>query len=354
MADKITFHARNRDFNFSGDLKESIFGKKLMPMSAPRAWFSGEVQKEHDQFNEYNANNYLYRGPDFEPGVDILAVGCSMTYGLGVPESGTWPSILANNLGLTYANLSMTGAGAEWIVDAIYRYIETFGPPKKAILVLMADLFRFDVVYNGVDVAPMSSSTRDFIPKYMSRDGSMGKVTLLDMPESFPKIQKRPYLAEYTRIPEDTIARSIKELRNLERYCKAIGVNLMWGAWSEITIEAMKALDKESEFENYVNLGEYIGNWTSHQNGFDLDNIVDHRLEHDNQSDKCSEQMVNQNRCVCVVDCHSDREKDWDNSFHVAADVYKGNETQNYHFGIHKYIHVAEGFEDYGKERGIF
>lgn len=354
MADKITFHARNKDFVFSGGLKEAVFGKKLMPMSAPRAWFNGEVQKEHDQFNEYNANNYLYRGPDFKEGVDILAVGCSMTYGLGVPESGTWPALLAEKLGMTYANLSMTGAGAEWMADSIYRYIETFGAPRKAIVVLCADLFRFDVIYNNSDIVPMTVGTKDFIPKYMSRDGALGKVTLLDMPDSFPKIQKRPYWAEYTRTPEDLVARSIRELRNLERYCKAFGVNLLWGAWSEITIEAMKALDKESSFENYVDLGTYIGNWVSYQKGFDLENIVDYRLEHDNRSDKCSELLVNQNKCVCIVDCHSDRKDEWDNSFHVGADVFKGNETNNYHFGIHKYIHIAEGFEDYGKERGIF
>lgn len=351
MADKIRFTTQGRTFEFSGDLKKSVFGKELMPMYAPDAWFSGEIQRDHDQFNEYNANNYLYRGPDFKPGVDILAVGCSFTYGLGVPENGTWPSILAKELGLTYANLSMTGTSMEWISDAIYRYIETFGPPKKAIVILAPDIFRFDAIYNTSDLIPESVSRKDFIPKYLSEDGTMGKVTLLEMPGDFPKVSKRPYILEYTRLPEENAARSIRELRNLERYCKTAGINLIWGSWSDKTTELIKRLDEESSFDNYVELGQHIGLWTSHQVGYDLDNLIDYRLEHED-SDKCTKEMFENSMCQCIVRCHFDRIDEWDNSFHVGADIFK--DINSHHFGVHRYIHIAEGFIEYGKKKGIF
>lgn len=352
MADKISYSPRGRYFEFSGDLKEAVFGKTLMPMAAADAWFSEEVQKDHDKFNEYNANNYLHRGPDFTSGVDILAVGCSMTYGLGVPESGTWPALLAKDLGMTYANLSMTGAGMEWISDSIYRYIETFGPPNKAIVVLAPDVFRYDILFNRSDILPLSEGPKDFIPKYLSKDGNLGKITMLEMADRFPKVMKRPYPAEYTRIPEEHLSRSVRELRNLERYCKTAGINLIWGSWSDQTIELMKALDEESMFDNYVELGEHIGVWTSHWHGFDLDNIVDHRIEHGTMDNGCTEEMFNAKKCICIVDCHADREHEWTNSFHVGADIFK--DRNSYHHGIHTYIHIAEGIAEHGRQKGIF
>lgn len=351
MSNKIVYTPRDRHFEFSGDLKEAVFGKKLMPMAAADAWFNEEVQRDHDKFNDYNANNYLHRGPDFEPGVDILAVGCSMTYGLGVAESGTWPSLMAKELGLTYANLSMTGAGMEWIADSIYRYVDTFGPPNKAIVVLAPDVFRYDILFNRSDIAPLNEGPKDFIPKYMSEDGNLGKITMLEMVDKFPKIMKRPYPAEYTRIPEEHLARSIREMRNLERYCKASNINLIWGSWSDLTIELIKCLDQEEMFDNYIELGKYIGTWSSHQDGYDLENLIDYRLHHIT-SKECTDQMNNSGKCICRLTCHFDREHEWDNSFHVGADIFKSQES--YHYGVHKYIHISEGFIEYGKEKGIF
>lgn len=68
----------------------------------------------------------------------LITVGCSMTYGFGLPDiaedkSGfpnmdlgpsnlAWPSILANKLNLKLVNISLPGASTKWMAQEIVNY----------------------------------------------------------------------------------------------------------------------------------------------------------------------------------------------------------------------------------------
>lgn len=82
----------------------------------------------------YAFNSEGFRSPEFEHSDNlILALGCSYTMGIGLPESDTWPYILAQRLGMQYANLGWGGASG----DYCYRMAEYWIPQLRPRLVVL-------------------------------------------------------------------------------------------------------------------------------------------------------------------------------------------------------------------------
>ena len=64
----------------------------------------------------YDINSYGFRGKNFpeKPNEDsFLALGCSITFGVGLPEEQTWPYMLSSMLGIPSFNLGAPGMGYE-------------------------------------------------------------------------------------------------------------------------------------------------------------------------------------------------------------------------------------------------
>jgi hypothetical protein len=64
---------------------------------------------------KYRINSHGFRGDDFEPieGESFIALGCSMTFGVGIKEEQTWVSRLSEQLGIHGYNLGAPGQGFE-------------------------------------------------------------------------------------------------------------------------------------------------------------------------------------------------------------------------------------------------
>ena len=64
---------------------------------------------------KYRVNSHGFRGDDFEPieGESFIALGCSMTFGVGIKEEQTWVSRLSEQLGIHGYNLGAPGHGFE-------------------------------------------------------------------------------------------------------------------------------------------------------------------------------------------------------------------------------------------------
>ena len=80
---------------------------------------------EIDKYNEYKINQFGFRENEFNSdSIDILAVGCSFTFGVGVPNNCAWPRMFDNQY--KTINLGSPGISAETILMNTLKYINLF------------------------------------------------------------------------------------------------------------------------------------------------------------------------------------------------------------------------------------
>lgn len=346
----------SRELEFDGELADYIFSKEFQKVPLPY-WESPDVQAHHDTYNKYTLNSYNCRGPEPRSGVDFITAGCSVTFGVGVPDNGVWPHFFAQEMSGSYVNLGASGASIEWVVDSIFRYIHTFGPPNRGVVVLFPDHFRVDLLVNNDTNSCDQTGPRDFVPQYYNSDRKTRLVSYHQFGEDPPKFLKRPYPVEYTSIPEDAIFRAIKAIKSLEIFCAQLKIPLGWSSWSD-SINSI-AIHSPYKFDNFIRLYG-MAEWMSHRRELektesDPEGIVDYILtSHTKESSLlsgCSDELHERDKCVCHTKCHFEFENDYKLSFHVGTDRFKN--TGSSHIGVHRHMHIAEDFVSKFKEMEI-
>jgi len=81
----------------------------------------------------YRFNRHGFRADEFDSGPYMVALGCSYTVGIGLPDSATWARQTATELGLKCANLAWGGYSA----DTCYRLAEYWVPALRPAYVCM-------------------------------------------------------------------------------------------------------------------------------------------------------------------------------------------------------------------------
>jgi hypothetical protein len=89
----------------------------------------------------YRVNKHGHHGTEFVKNPDILAIGCSVTAGCGIPYELTWPHLLAKELNQTVNVIAMPNGSIHRIYNNVISHLKEFGLPKK-ILFLTPDLKR--------------------------------------------------------------------------------------------------------------------------------------------------------------------------------------------------------------------
>lgn len=89
--------------------------------------FSDDTSKK----TTYNINSQGFRGKEFE-NIDVITLGCSITFGVGLHESDAWPNVLGNLINKNVANLSKAGASA----DTCFRFASHWIPKLKPQIVI--------------------------------------------------------------------------------------------------------------------------------------------------------------------------------------------------------------------------
>lgn len=327
---------------FTGDLADAIFSKKLLKSPLPYGWSSTDVGPKYDPYNEYTLNSYNCRGPEFTSDVDFIFSGCSQTFGIGVPDNGVWPKFVADSLDASYVNLSMLGAGMEWITDSIYRYVHTFGKPKRGIMVLAPDLSRVDSMVNASLNSCPNPSISDYVPQYYDADGNRDvRLITFHLRRKDPvNYLKRPFPIEDTIIEEESIRRTIKAIKDLEIFCEQSGIPLIWSTWSEVLEHLTNVLPEEYQFDSFINVSKL--DWRLKPDGCDStednpEGYIDYTIDNNTK-----EEIV----------CHSELASSYPLSFYIGTDRYKTNDGQS-HMGVHRHLHIAEEFSRKALELGI-
>lgn len=309
---------------FSGALAENIFSKNLFKIPLPYQWNQEDVQNKYDTYNTYTLNSYNCRGPEFTNNVDFIFAGCSQTFGIGVPDSGVWPRFVAEALDGSYVNLSMLGAGMEWITDSIFKYIHTFGAPKRGIMVLAPDPYRIDLLTDNVLNSCPSPSITDYVPQYYDEDDLDKRLVTFHLKNKEPvNYLKRPFPIEDTTLDEESIRRTIKAIKDLEFFCAQTGIPLIWATWSDYLQEIVESLPFDYGFDNYLQVTHMRWEHRKDENGTPTDYLVGEK----------GEDLL----------CHSSIAAEYGLAFQAGTDRFKFNDGQS-HMGAHQHMHVAQDF----------
>jgi hypothetical protein len=114
----------------STDTKENY--KKLIQNPTHAKYFA-ELGWDQAGAITYQINSHGFRADKFDSGPYLVALGCSYTVGIGLPDSVTWPRQVATQLGLVCANLAWGGYSA----DSCYRLAEYWVPKLRPNYVCM-------------------------------------------------------------------------------------------------------------------------------------------------------------------------------------------------------------------------
>ncbi len=198
-------------------------------------------------------NSAGHRGPEFTSGVEFLAVGCSVTYGLGLSHEDTWPYYLARLMGVgqNYNVLGYPGKSLQFMQRQILEYFNQYGIPKR--LILMApddgrpDYFGLEEKIIGLKADNQKSlekKLKNLELEYVLADVNKSR-------DSNSYVGSTPYV-EYL---------AATSLIQINRLCKLLGIKFYWTSWSKYDLQSSKyLLDIDNDLKNsYIELKELHG-----------------------------------------------------------------------------------------------
>jgi hypothetical protein len=128
---------------FGADCQEQFSQnlEKQKPLLKVNGWIDKSVH--------YTFNSAGFRCDEFTEDPTLMFLGCSHTFGLGIPYDSTWPYLVAKKLGLRNANLGWPGTSNDTAFRLAYYYIPIIKP--KMVIFLSPSESRLELVKHDVD-----------------------------------------------------------------------------------------------------------------------------------------------------------------------------------------------------------
>jgi len=172
----------------------------------------------------YKVNGFGFRSNKFEVlsdnNLNILTAGCSVSFGMGLPNEMIWPEMLKKNIqtktdkNVRLDNISFSGIDTVQEIHNIFVYIENFGKPNE-IYALLPPIYR----YPSLGHVSGRMSTKQKISKMNSSED-------IEL-----------YLVGEWDAVGSEFMHNIISIRKLEQYCKDLGIKLSWASWDKATNE---------------------------------------------------------------------------------------------------------------------
>ena len=266
-----------------------------------------------DPKTEYYLNNFAYRDVDWVGKAEILAVGCSNTYGFGVVVDGRWTNILEKKINKQIRNLSIPGGSVNELVAKSFEYFKIFGNPDT-MLCLFPDPLRIKLPYKKNIIEGNFDFSNTGNDGY-SHDLFLGNVLfsneLLNSSRRL-KYFKTPYSYGDILPLELPIFLSMQSIHMLEQYCRSNNIKLIWSTWHQNTINALTNVGQNT-FSNFV---------------FNKDLVIGHNLIDIPE--------------YAGKNCHKESRREFGEYFDIGNDIEDGINFA--HPGVHKHFHIAEAF----------
>jgi hypothetical protein len=181
----------------------------------------------------YNINSLGYRSEEFskeDAPNNFLYIGCSVTFGVGLPDDVIWPYFLNKKLnGEKIFNLGINGISTNVITYNIHKYIKQFGKPK-AIFALYPNIHR----------------TESFLDDKLSIIHFKEHAEL----EFGPNLKNKVDIAAFAFSQINTI-------KILADYLESIDIPFFWSSWWGAFDNYVQYQDKDL-FKNFVKFDRSI------------------------------------------------------------------------------------------------
>ena len=269
-------------------------------------------EQTHDPVNTYTSNSRQGRGPEWSKTPDIITLGCSHSWGTGVPDDAVWSKVLSEQTGMSYVNLAMPGYTIQQNLNDLLVYIKDYGKPKY-VVALFPDftrtytLIRHDLMAEGSGGSSGKEVTGDelsFTPVYTTRINDRGS----DAPR--PKILKRPFSFPDVVSKETFLFYYMQYLSMMQIYCEAAGIKFLFSTWDAGTLTMFrKYKDQKVDLPGFCDLGK-----TTPTEGSDT---------------------------IYRSNCHPSKVSEYGKNWLVGADATEG---RGGHIGIHEHLDIAEMF----------
>lgn len=278
----------------------------------------------------YEINSRGFRSPEFKSDVDILTLGCSQSFGMGIEKiDNTWPNIVSKKSNLSYNSVAMNGDSVSGQIKKAYAYFKEFGHPK-IVLAIFPDLNRFQFVENK---QTLISSKNKY---YQSKKTDMSiQVKHWKPAGDIPKVSKMPHDIRDVITQENGIYQAATAILAFEQYCEAVGIKFLWGTWcyaANPMINKVKRMDS-SAFPGFTDMEIY-----KFQAKYNTD-----EPELYYQNSIFEDQFIKRGE---EIKCHIEYEHLDD--FYSGVDRYTENPKDpkyiDGHAGVHKHLHWAEIF----------
>lgn len=220
--------------NLSYILPDRPKHKYLIKQEGEYLYYSthGETDKDNKDFG-YRVNKYGFRTNKFnklsKDNINIITAGCSVTFGMALPEEKIWPTILKNrikNKNIHLDNIGIPGIDSIQEIRNIYIYNEKYGKPDYIFLCLPP-------IYRFPDLEKQSNA--------LSTKQEIGWIPTKDALEDYIYRNFRKYSIH--------IFHSIATMKNFEQYCYDTGIKLYWFSWDHSTNEYYRMFG----FRNMIN-----------------------------------------------------------------------------------------------------
>ena len=200
-----------------------------------------------DADNTYDINAFGLRGEIYED-PDALAFGCSITFGIGVPESARWTNLLGKKMNKKVMNFGYPGGSVTSICNTIIHYCMNNKMPKE-IFCWFPDFFRSQVV---MDKEFYKSKNNDPENNNLTLAYCGPKIVFYE-DRLHMEIENRKYVEDSTS-PHQLIYNSITSIYNLEAFCISNNIKLYWSTWDMPSSVIMEELSKFKDFKlkNYT------------------------------------------------------------------------------------------------------
>ena len=261
---------------------------------------------------KYVRNQYGYRTKfNNQP---LMTLGCSYTFGQGLPNELVWPNLLSKKIKKDVVNLGFGGDSAMGQVRRAFWYFKNFGHPEAIVCVF--PLFRMPLLhipgrneYERVKGMPTLYPNKIRIQNYS-----------FDNPGSFTNFAKIPYSLDSVMDQDISFFYTVMAIELLEQYCESHNIKLITSVWGIVS-------EKEYYLYQLLNyrLKSFImtdvATWRNHKDGKMIDG--------DGNDFTCHREYSN------------------NDLFHYAVDREPSKSSQTgwiSHWGIHAGLHLAEQF----------
>lgn len=98
---------------------------------------------------EYKLNRNFFRCNHFEDKPSVVSLGCSYTYGVGLPHEYIWPTLLSNHLNLESYNLGCPGRSVALSAVYFMENFERYFKNCEVVAALLPPANRVELVVNN-------------------------------------------------------------------------------------------------------------------------------------------------------------------------------------------------------------